>query len=99
MGSQTEKVVYASDTFNTYHMILKGTMKNYHKIKKLYILEAFVKVKKIEIFWFLFRLFCQDIMKTIHHFCDQNQGLEKQNVKANETKNGHQNTEILHKIL
>ena len=43
MGSQTEKVVYVSDTFNTDHMLINSTVKNYHKIKKKYVLEAFVK--------------------------------------------------------
>ena len=99
MGSQTEKVVYVSDTFNTDHMIINSTMKNYHKIKKKVYFRSLCKSKKIEIFWFLLWIFCQEIMKTIQHFCDQNQSREKQNVKDNETKNGHQNTEILHKIL
>ena len=50
MGSQTEKVVYVSDTFNTDHMIINSTMKNYHKIKNKVYFRSLCKSKKIEIF-------------------------------------------------
>ena len=46
MGSQTEKVVYVSDTFNTDHMIINSTIKNYLKNKKKVYFRSFCESKK-----------------------------------------------------